>query len=152
MRMDWFSQLISNKILISGCVAWVAAQILKTIVHAIVNKKIDWPRLIGVGGMPSSHSATVTAVAATSALSFGLASFQFGVTVIVASIVMHDAMGVRKETGKHAAILNDMIDFFDSMGKDMSPEEKLKVFVGHSPLQVIAGAALGLAISLAIKF
>jgi acid phosphatase family membrane protein YuiD len=150
--MNWFSQLIGNKLIISAVIAWVAAQILKTIVHAIVNKKIDWPRLIGDGGMPSSHSATVTAVAATSALYYGLASFEFGVTLILAFIVMHDAMGVRKETGKHAVLLNDMIEFFDSMGKDLTPEDKLKEFVGHSPMQVVAGAALGLIVALLIRF
>ncbi|SHI21068.1 hypothetical protein SAMN02745823_03444 [Sporobacter termitidis DSM 10068] len=150
--MDWFSQLISNKLLLSGFAAWVAAQILKTIVHAIVNRKIDWPRLIGDGGMPSSHSATVTAVAASSGLYYGLGSFQFGVTVILAFIVMHDAMGVRKETGKHAIILNDIVEFIDSMGRNVSPEEKLKEFVGHSPLQVIAGAALGIIVAFVVRF
>jgi acid phosphatase family membrane protein YuiD len=150
--MNWFLQLISNKVLLSGFAAWVAAQILKMIIHAIVNKKIDWPRLFGDGGMPSSHSATVTAVAANCALTYGMASFQFGVTTILAFIVMHDAMGVRKETGKHAIVLNELIEFIDSMGKDISPEEKLKEFVGHSPLQVLVGAALGLIVALAIRF
>lgn len=150
--MNWLSELARNDILISGCVAWLAAQVLKTVVHSVVNRRIDWPRLFGSGGMPSSHSATVTAVAASSALHYGLASFQFAVTVILAFIVMHDAMGVRKETGKHAVILNDMIELFDSMGKDLSPEQKLKEFVGHSPMQVIAGAALGISVALIFKF
>ena len=149
--MNWFSQLLSNKLIVSGFAAWIAAQILKTIVYAIINRRIDLPRLIGDGGMPSSHSATVTAVAVTSALTFGLGSFEFGVTLILAFIVMHDAMGVRKETGKQAKVLNSMIEFIDSMGKNLSPEEKLKEFVGHSPLQVFAGAALGLVIALVIR-
>lgn len=148
--MNWFSQLISNKLIINGFTAWVTAQILKTIIHAIINRKVDLPRLVGDGGMPSSHSATVTAIAATSALIYGLNSYQFGVTAILAFIVMHDAMGIRKEAGKQAKILNEMIDFFDSMGKDLSPEEKLKEFVGHTPMQVIAGAALGLIIAFMI--
>jgi acid phosphatase family membrane protein YuiD len=150
--MNWLSELAKNDILISGFVAWIAAQVLNTIVHAVVNRKIDWPRLVGSGGMPSSHSATVTAVAASSALHYGFASFQFAVTVILAFIVMHDAMGVRKETGKHAVILNDIIELFDSMGKDLSPEQKLKEFVGHSPMQVIAGAALGIGVALIFRF
>lgn len=148
--MNWFSQLISNKLIINGFTAWVTAQILKTIIHAIINRKVDLPRLVGDGGMPSSHSATVTAIAATSALIYGLNSYQFGVTAILAFIVMHDAMGIRKEAGKQAKILNEMIEFFDSMGKDLSPEEKLKEFVGHTPMQVIAGAALGLIIAFMI--
>lgn len=149
--MNWFSQLISNKLIINGFAAWITAQILKTIIHAIINRKVDLPRLVGDGGMPSSHSATVTAIATTSALFYGLNSYQFGVTAILAFIVMHDAMGIRKEAGKQAKILNEMIELFDAMGKDLSPEEKLKEFVGHTPMQVIAGAALGLVIAFIIR-
>lgn len=145
--MNWIQQLVSNKVLINGVAAWVIAQLLKTIIYAIINRKLHVRRLVGDGGMPSSHSATVTAIATTCGLTFGLASFEFGVTVILAFIVMHDAMGVRKEAGKQAKVLNEMIEFIDSMGKDLSPEEKLKEFVGHTPMQVIAGAALGLIIA-----
>lgn len=145
--MNWIQQLVSNKVLINGVAAWVIAQLLKTIIYAIINRKLHVRRLVGDGGMPSSHSATVTAIATTCGLTFGLASFEFGVTVILAFIVMHDAMGVRKEAGKQAKVLNEMIEFIDSMGKDLSPEEKLKEFVGHTPMQVLAGAALGLIIA-----
>jgi hypothetical protein len=149
--MTWISQLAGNKVIISGAAAWITAQILKTIIHAIVNRKIDLPRLLGDGGMPSSHSATVTAIAATSALHYGLESFQFGVTVILAFLVMHDAMGVRAETGKQSKILNEILEFIDTMGKKLSPEERLKEFVGHTPLQVAAGAALGIVVALIIR-
>ncbi len=149
--MNWFTQLISNMIIINGLTAWVSAQILKTLVHAVVNKKIDWPRLIGDGGMPSSHSATVTAIATTCAIHFGFASFEFGVTVVLAFIVMHDAMGVRFEAGKQAKVINEMIAFIETMGKKLSPEEKLKEFVGHTPLQVSAGALLGIGVALIIR-
>jgi len=149
--MNWFQQLIGNKVLINGVAAWVIAQILKMLIYTIINKKFHMRRLVGDGGMPSSHSATVTAIAVTCALSYGLGSFEFGVTVILAFIVMHDAMGVRKETGKQAKVLNEMIEFIDSMGKDLSPEEKLKEFVGHTPMQVFAGAALGLIIAFTIR-
>ncbi len=149
--MNWFQQLIGNRVLINGLAAWVIAQILKMIIYAIINRKIHVRRLVGDGGMPSSHSATVTALAATSALTYGLGSFEFGVTVVLAFIVMHDAMGVRLETGKQAKVLNDMIEFIDSMGKDLSPEEKLKEFVGHTPMQVFVGAALGLVIAFTIR-
>jgi acid phosphatase family membrane protein YuiD len=148
--MNWFSQLASNKIIVSGAAAWVAAQILKTLIYAVVNRRLHLPRLVGDGGMPSSHSATVTAIAVTSLISYGLASFQFGVTMILAFIVMHDAMGVRAETGKQAKVLNQLIEFIDSMGKDISTEEKLKEFVGHTPLQVFAGAALGIFVAVII--
>ncbi len=148
--MNWFLQLLHNNLIINGVVAWVVAQILKTFVHAIVHKKLDLPRLIGDGGMPSSHSATVTAIAATSALQYGLSSFEFGVTVILAFIVMHDAMGVRLQTGKQAKVLNEIMDVIDSMGKDLSAEDKFKELVGHTPLQVLAGALLGVMTALII--
>ncbi|UOO38308.1 divergent PAP2 family protein [Oscillospiraceae bacterium CM] len=146
--MDWFLQLVRNAIIINGSIAWVSAQVLKTLIHAVVNKKLDLPRLVGDGGMPSSHSATVTAVAATCALNYGLSSYQFGISAMLAFIVMHDAMGVRLEAGKQAKVLNQMIAFIDSFGQDLTPEEKLKEFVGHTPMQVFAGAALGLMIAL----
>ncbi len=149
--MNWFAELVKNGVLVSGAAAWLAAQILKTIIHAVINKKLDLPRLVGDGGMPSSHSSTVTAIATTCGLQYGLASFEFGVTVIFAFIVMHDAMGVRLETGKQAKIINEIVDFIDSMGKDLSPEEKLKEFVGHTPLQVVAGALLGIIVGLVIR-
>lgn len=150
--MNWIQQLAGNEVLVNGVAAWVLAQILKTIIYAVINRKLHVRRLVGDGGMPSSHSATVTALAAACAMNYGLGSVEFGITVILAFIVMHDAMGVRKETGKHAIVLNDMIEFIEAMGgKDLSPEEKLKEFVGHSPLQVLAGAGLGLAVAFIIR-
>jgi acid phosphatase family membrane protein YuiD len=149
--MNWIQQLYGNKVLISGFSAWVIAQILKAVIYAVINRKIHVKRLVGDGGMPSSHSATVTALATTCALNFGPGSFEFGVTVILAFIVMHDAMGVRKETGKHAVVINDMIEFLEAMGgKDLTPEDKLKEFVGHSPVQVFVGAILGLTVAFVI--
>jgi acid phosphatase family membrane protein YuiD len=146
--MNWIDQLLQNNLVINGFFAWITAQVLKTIINAIISKKFDLLRIVGDGGMPSSHSATVTAVATTSALTYGLSSFQFGVTMILAFIVMHDAMGVRLETGKQSKVLNQMIEFIESMGKDLTSEEKLKEFVGHTPMQVIAGATLGVLIAL----
>lgn len=145
--MNWFQMIINNNVLVNGVAAWVSAQILKTIIYAIINRKVHLPRLVGDGGMPSSHSATVTSIATTCGLVYGLGSFEFGVTVVLAFIVMHDAMGVRKEAGKQAKVLNEMIEFIDSLGKDLTPEEKLKEFVGHTPLQVVGGAVLGLIVA-----
>ncbi len=148
--MNWMEQLLQNPLLVNGLLAWACSQVLKTIIYAIINKKFDLFRMFGDGGMPSSHSATVMSVATTSAIIYGLASFQFGVTAVLAFIVMHDAMGVRLETGKQSKILNEMITFFESLGKDLPSEEKLKEFVGHTPTQVIAGAILGVVIALCL--
>lgn len=140
-------ELLTNEILICGALGWLSAQVLKTIIHAIINKGIDWSRLVGDGGMPSGHSATVTAMATRAAIVYGLGSFQFAVTAMLAIIVMHDAMGVRLETGKQAKVIKELASIIETMGKNVSDEEKLKEFVGHTPVQVIAGAILGLVIA-----
>ena len=97
--MEWLMELVRNPFLIAGVSAWLVAQVVKTIIHAIINRRLVWERLVGDGGMPSGHSATVTAVCGMSALCYGLGSFEFAVSGILAIIVCHDAMGVRLETG-----------------------------------------------------
>ncbi|MDR0964680.1 MAG: divergent PAP2 family protein, partial [Clostridium sp.] len=99
--------------------------------------------------MPSSHSATVCALLTAVCFEHGPGGFEFAVTFLFAMIVMHDAMGVRRETGKQAQVINDMTEVFKKMGhSDITPEQALKEFVGHSPLQVLAGAVLGILISI----
>ena len=142
------NEILQNQILICGCLGWGIAQILKTIIYAGINKKIDWKRLFGDGGMPSGHSATVTAMAVRSFLIYGAGSFEFAVTFMLAIIVMHDAMGVRQETGKQAKIIKDLASFMETLGRDITDEEKLKEFVGHTPLQVTAGAIIGALVAL----
>ena len=137
-----FQQIISNRIIIAGAFAWMSAQILKTIIFAIVNHTLDFKRLLGDGGMPSAHSATVTAIAVATGFTTGFDSPIFAVAIMLAFIVMHDAMGVRLETGKQAKVINDMIKLVYT--GDMTPEEKLKEFVGHTPSQVVAGFVLGI--------
>ncbi|MBQ8054605.1 MAG: divergent PAP2 family protein [Lachnospiraceae bacterium] len=142
-------QIIGNRIIQTGAVAWVLSQVIKTVIHLILNKKIVWERLVGDGGMPSSHSATVTSVAVATGFTAGWDSPVFAVAVFLAIIVMHDARGVRRETGKQAVVINNMLEFFEKMGAgDMTPEQTLKEFVGHSPLQVAAGAVLGFIVAL----
>ena len=143
--MEWLHQLISNRFLITGVTSWFVAQLAKTIIYAIINKKLVLERMVGDGGMPSGHSATVTSLAIISGLSFGFDSFQFAVTALLAIIVCHDAMGVRLETGKQAQIINEMMEAFEVWTKKELPEVKLKEFVGHTPIQVIAGILLGVA-------
>ena len=142
--MDWLYELITNRLLITGISSWFVAQLTKTIIYAIINKKLVLERMVGDGGMPSGHSATVTSLAVISGLSFGFDSFQFAVTALLAVIVCHDAMGVRLETGKQAQIINEMIEAFEVWTKKELPEIKLKEFVGHTPIQVIAGILLGI--------
>lgn len=147
--MEYVNILIHNKILVAGLIGWGTAQILKLIIHLAVNKKLDLERLIGDGGMPSGHSATVAAVATSTAFQCGLDSPEFAIATIVAIIVMHDAKGVRLETGKQAVILNNMVEMFEKIsGQDLTPDEKLKEFVGHTPIQVYAGALLGIIVAI----
>ena len=132
----------------SAACGWIVAQILKTIIHMWFNRKFVAERLVGSGGMPSSHSSTVCALATAASIEYGAGSYQFAMAAIFAIVVMYDAMGVRRETGIQAKILNEMMEMFSHMGKEMTVEEKLKEFVGHTPLQVLMGALLGILIAI----
>ena len=142
--MNFFSELAQNKILISAASGWVIAQILKTIIHTFFTKNFDAERLVGGGGMPSSHSATVCALCTAVALEYGANSYEFAMAAVFALVVMYDAIGVRQESGKQAQVLNDMIEIFTHMGKDLNIEKQLKEFIGHTPLQVLMGGLLGI--------
>ena len=143
--MNWFQELLSNGFLLVALSSWVWAQLIKTIIHAIVTKKVDFTRLVGDGGMPSGHSATVSSLAVSAAMVYGLGSFEFAIALVFAIVVCKDAMGVRLETGKQAAIINDIVEAFNVLtSEEKLPDAKLKEFVGHTPLQVIAGILLGI--------
>ncbi len=143
--MTILNEIISNKILMAGLAGWAVAQVLKTVIYALINRKLDLSRLTGDGGMPSSHSATVTSVAAMTGYSCGFDSAFFAVAAILAVIVMHDAMGVRLETGKQAQVINEMFELLDRLSEEsLSMDVKLKEFVGHTPMQVAAGGVLGI--------
>lgn len=148
--MSFWQELIDNQILISSVIAWTIAQILKTCIDFGFNKNFRPERLVGSGGMPSSHSSIVCALAASSALQCGLSSFEFAVSFVLAAVVMYDATGVRQETGKQAKLLNLIIeqDWFKLDNQEI--QEKLKEFVGHTPLQVFVGAVLGILTALAV--
>ena len=117
---------------------------LKVIINAIIHKKLDWERLVGDGGMPSGHSATVSSLAMFALLKSGPGSFEFAVCAILAIIVCHDAMGVRWETGKQAQAINEIIRTVEVLSKQDLPEVKLKELVGHTPVQVLAGITIGI--------
>lgn len=143
--MDFFTGLFQNKIFLSAGLGWLIAQILKTLIHLLFTKKFVAERLVGSGGMPSSHSATVCALVTATYLEHGSASFAFAIALIVAIIVMYDAIGVRRETGIQAQLLNNIIKIFEDMGREeLSAQEKLKEFVGHTPFQVLMGGILGI--------
>lgn len=151
--MDFFSELFNNSVLVCAITGWFVAQIAKTIIYLIINRKFSAERLVGDGGMPSAHSATVCALATSTFMEYGVGSFHFAVTAMLAIIVMHDAMGVRRETGIQARVLNEIIETFEKMGRsELSAQDKLKEFVGHTPLQVLVGGILGGLIAIVMHF
>ena len=143
--MTFFEQFFSNTIFLTAAFGWLVAQVLKTLIHLIVSKKFVAERLVGSGGMPRSHSATVCALVTAVCYEYGAGSFEFAISLILAIIVMYDAMGVRRETGIQAQVLNEMLKVFEDMGRsEISAHDKLKEFVGPPPLQVLMGALLGI--------
>ena len=144
--MDILRQILDNKPLVISATAWFTAGVMKVIVECIVNKKIDFKRVVGAGGMPSSHTATVVALAISIGIYAGIGSAAFAIAVIFAIIVIHDATGVRLETGKQAKVLNAMMFESDAF-KDMDFEKQLKEYVGHTPLQALIGAIVGAIVS-----
>ena len=124
----------------------------KTAIDAYFNKGINWERMTGSGGMPSSHSSTVVSLAIATGISYGVDSTLFAIALIFAIVVMYDATGVRRETGKQAVILNRLLldNPFSWTGKEF--EKKLKEYVGHSPFQVLMGAILGILIAVIMAY
>ena len=150
--MQFFQSLINNHVLLAPLVAWVISQLLKFVIHALVDGKFSPERLHGDGGMPSTHSAMVTSLAAMCGWCCGFGSVEFAIGVIFASVVMRDATGVRRETGKQATIIKELVDGLGAMFSEKDEKirtEKLKEFVGHTPLQVFFGAILGIVVSIA---
>ena len=143
--MGFLNELLANRVLMAGIAGWATAQVIKAILYTILNREFSIERLFGDGGMPSGHSATVSAMAMMSLLHYGPGSFEFAISAMLAIIVMHDAMGVRLEAGKHAKALNALMDLVSS---DLSPDDKLKELLGHTPLQVCFGALLGFVVAL----
>jgi uncharacterized protein len=140
------SQILDNRILLVAVAACLIAQVLKLIIDLIQNGKVSVKVLTTTGGMPSAHSALVTALATGVGGSLGWKSAEFAIAMIFAIIVMYDAAGVRQAAGKQARILNQMVDELFSEDHKFN-EEKLKELLGHTPVQVIAGSILGVVIA-----
>lgn len=140
-----------NQILTASLCSWFVAQVLKTIINFILLGKFQLERMWGDGGMPSAHSATVCAMVVATARCEGIGSAIFAVACVVAIITMHDAMGVRHETGEQAKVLNQLIAQWIDMGEKNAPflqNMHLKEMVGHTPLQVVAGFLVGVAVGM----
>lgn len=146
--MSIFDQIMSNQVLISACAGWLTAQVLKALIDMWITGRFRPERLYGNGGMPSSHSATVCGLFTSAGLMYGLSSSEFGISFILAVVVMVDAVGVRRETGKQAKLLNMMMEEdFWNFDDPEAFQIRLKEFVGHTPIQVFCGAILGILVA-----
>lgn len=165
--MDLLSQLVSNPYINVAFLSWTSAQVLKTLFTLIATRRFVPERLFGAGGMPSSHSALVCSLTVSFARGLGYSSPVFALSLAFAGVVMYDAMGVRRAAGEHAKLLNKIVfgfrswDFFgDGVEQDDEkaneaveaideiPDKALKEFLGHTPLEVLGGALLGILIGL----
>jgi len=138
--------IFDNRILVAAFAAWAIAQLSKTLFELFRYRQLKLSRLVSSGGMPSSHSALVTGLAAATGRMTGIDSAAFAITIVLAGIVMYDAAGVRRAVSIQARILNQMIDEA-FQGKPFA-EKRLRELIGHTPLQVIVGGLLGVGVAL----
>lgn len=142
---NYMQQILENKVLIATFLGWFVAQAIKTLVEFIKAGEVDFSRMIGSGGMPSSHSSLVTSLTTAIGLTEGFNSSLFALSFGIACIVMYDASGVRLAVGKQAKILNQILE---DAQKHKFEAERLKELIGHTPIQVYAGGILGILIAL----
>ena len=135
--------VLYNTVLIAGVVAWGLAQLLKVPIRFLVARQWDWALLLRAGGMPSSHSALVAAVAHAIGLFVGFETPLFALALTLAIIVIYDATGIRRQAGKQAEIINAMIT--DLARGHPLKEAQLREVLGHTPLEALAGMLLGVA-------
>lgn len=141
-----FGDIFFNPVLMCGFWGYLVAQLIKVAADCVQNRRITFRRMVGSGGMPSSHSATVVGAAVAAGMSYGFDSGVFGLAVILSTIVMYDAAGVRRAAGNHARAINDLMErLFDEGETDF---EELKELLGHEPMEVFMGALLGLVIAI----
>jgi uncharacterized protein len=138
--------LLNNRVLMASFVAWAVAQISKTIIDLLQQRRLVLSRLVSSGGMPSSHSALVTGLATATGRIDGVSSAAFAIAIVLASIVMYDAAGVRRAVSIQARILNQMID--EAFQGSPMAEKRLRERIGHTPIQVIVGGLLGVGVGL----
>ncbi len=149
--MELFQEFFQNRVLFAAVLAWLVAQILKVLLEWLLHKRLSAERLWGAGGMPSAHSAMVCALTVSMARFYGVSSPVFALSVMFSFVTIYDAMGVRRETGEHARLLNKYLKQMKSQDDDdPSPEIDLKEYIGHTPMEVLAGVLLGILVGVLI--
>ncbi len=149
--MHNLADAFSNPIVLCSLLSWFVAQVLKVPLYYAVEHKLDWRRLVGSGGMPSSHSAMVIALMLSIGFTQGFDTPIFGICVVLSLIVMYDAMGVRRETGTQATVINHILREVFVAGHRISDEE-LKELIGHTPFEVLGGILIGTVTTLLYLF
>jgi len=135
-------EILGNRVIQAAALAWAVAQALKVMLTLAISRRFDKSRVLGSGGMPSSHSAMACAMLMTIGFREGFSSSIFALAFCFSGVVMYDAAGVRRSTGKNAAVINQLMDMLSGNGYTFD-EKRLKELVGHTPIQVLAGALLG---------
>ena len=161
--MELLKLLTSNYLIDVAVVSWFSAQVIKTALHYVTHRTWKMERMVGAGGMPSAHSAFVCSITVAMAKKMGYASPEFALALVFASVVMYDAMGVRRAAGEQAKVLNQMVfdfnhilDFFNPQKQEQAQQvederdgqKELNEFLGHTPLEVLGGAVLGICVAL----
>jgi len=138
--LNYIDCILTNRTVTVPAITWFIAQTIKVVSVIVKEKKVDFTRFVGAGGMPSSHTSYVVSLATVVGKNAGLNSIDFGIALAFALVVMQDAAGVRRAAGKQAEVLNKIIFSNDFLHMD----EKLKELLGHTPFQVIIGAIMGI--------
>jgi len=140
-----FISVFSNSVLIGALIAWAIAQSIKVPLEYLHTKRVNWALLLSTGGMPSSHSALVSATAHGIGLTQGFGTSIFALAVVIAIIVIYDATGIRRQAGKHAELINAIIlDIASGRAPEQEKQEKLREVLGHTPMEALVGTILGI--------
>jgi acid phosphatase family membrane protein YuiD len=146
MKLSLSETLLYNPILLAALSAWILAQVSKVFIEYFTLKKWNWALVFEAGGMPSSHSAMVSAAALTIGMRIGFDTAIFALAAMIAMIVVYDATGVRRESGKQAVAINSIIAEFTK--GNIPPQDKLKEVLGHTPGEAFWGTLMGLSIAI----
>ena len=144
--MNFFSQILHNQILLTAIVSWALAQLIKIGIELIRTHRINWQLVFATGGMPSSHSSLVVALATATGLRQGFESPLFAIATVLAFVVLYDDQGIRRQAGNQARIINRMLQNVENAG--IKVDKNLKELLGHTPIQVVGGTILGIIVAL----
>jgi len=133
----------------SAVASWAIAQIAKVILFSVPRRRLSWRKILETGGLPSAHSAFVVGLAVAVGCVEGFGSTLFAIACVLALIVMYDALSLRREAGKHADLLNDLL-LLSFIKEAVEERETLREMLGHTPLEVMAGAAIGILTSVVL--